>query len=121
MSRSRTFLSSTNHEQVCFFQAVMPLTHGINNLIIIVHLRAAFDQGFDGAVRALDSFGYLIDVLRLDDSFQVVLQHFCEIVWPNTLELEHPMGHPWAYFVVQTRGSISKSLPSPAGCHNDPS
>jgi len=34
----------------------------------------------DGAVGALDGFGYLVNILRLRDSFEIVLEDFGEEV-----------------------------------------
>ena len=58
-------------------------TKHIHNTVHVVHLNAAFDEIPNLLDRSLDSPGDLIDILRLHDSFQVVLQNFSEVVWSS--------------------------------------
>lgn len=45
-----------------------------------VNLGALLDEEANGSVLALDGSGDLVDVLRLDDSLEVVLEDLCEVV-----------------------------------------
>jgi len=56
------------------------LTQGIEHLIQVPHGAAALDQGLDALVGGADGLGDLVDVLRLDDGLEVVLEQLGEVV-----------------------------------------
>jgi hypothetical protein len=53
----------------------------IHNLFHVVKRGTSPDQVLDTLDGALHSTGNLINILRLDDSLQVVLQHLGEVVY----------------------------------------
>lgn len=56
------------------------LTQHTADFFEVVHLGTAFDQAADGLIRGLDGFGNLIDVLRLDDGFKIILKKLCKVI-----------------------------------------
>ena len=56
------------------------LTKGIKDLVKVLHGRAALDERFNAPVGSTNGLGDLIDVLRLDNSLEVILEQLCEVV-----------------------------------------
>lgn len=56
------------------------LTKNIKDLLHVVHGGIGLDQGSNRLICALDCLWDTIDILRLDDGFQVILQNFGEVV-----------------------------------------
>lgn len=92
-------------------------------MLHIVHLSASLQKSTDLLYRALDSSRDLVNILGLDDSFEIVFQDLCEVVLKNLLVyvLIPRMSMEGTYFEAQTHGNTSIFLPSPVGCHIGPS
>lgn len=56
-------------------------TKNIEDVFHVVHLRTSLDEVANTLDGTLDSSGDLVDILRLDNSLQVILQHLCEVVY----------------------------------------
>jgi hypothetical protein len=52
----------------------------VEHLVQVAHRDAAFNQGLDALVSGTDSLGNLVDVLRLDDGLEVILEQLGEVV-----------------------------------------
>lgn len=59
----------------------MNLTHRVNDLLVVVHLGATFQQLFHRAFRAFDCSGNLVHILRLDDGLEIILENLREVVY----------------------------------------
>ena len=57
------------------------LTKDFEDLVNAVHLCSCFQERLHTLLRTFDGFRYLIDVLRLHNSFQIIFQDFCEIIY----------------------------------------
>jgi hypothetical protein len=55
-------------------------TQGVEHLVEIAQREAAFNQGLDTLVGGADGLGDLVDVLRLDDGLEIVLEQLGEVV-----------------------------------------
>ena len=93
-------------------------TKNFADLFEIVHLRAALDEMANCFVGALDRFGDLVNILRLDDSLEIVLQDLGEVVCTASIHVSRRT-RLCPYSAVRIRGSTSRSLPSPADYHRD--
>jgi hypothetical protein len=58
----------------------MELTESVQDLVQVVHGLAAFNQELDSLVGGADRLGDLVDVLRLDNGPQIILQNLGEVV-----------------------------------------
>lgn len=85
MSRSRTWRSSARAISQIIEQRQFVLTHGIYNLFIIVHLSSALQEACDCPVGCFDSTRDLINILGLDDSFEVILEDFGEVIYGSSV------------------------------------
>lgn len=52
----------------------------INHLIEVVHLSTSFDEFANRPICGLDGFGDLVDILRLDNSLEIVFEDLGEVV-----------------------------------------
>jgi hypothetical protein len=57
------------------------LTQHVHNMVHVSHLGSGFNIVPDSFVRSFDGFWDHIYILRLDDSFEVVLENLCEVVY----------------------------------------
>ena len=57
------------------------LTEGIENLIQVLHAGTCLDEGLDALVAAADGARNLVNILRLDDGLEVILEQLGEVVW----------------------------------------
>jgi hypothetical protein len=82
MSRSATWFSSKIFGLVdALKQRELEIhTEHIHDLLHVVQLDTGLDDVLDTLNGALDSAGNLIDILRLDNSLQVILQDLGEVV-----------------------------------------
>ena len=71
----------------------------------------------DRPIRAFDGFRELIDILRLDDSLQVVFQNFREIIYTLLSLRLGSMNASEAYSAIQSPGNILGFLPNQVGYH----
>ena len=79
-------LTDVTVEDVSQFQVV-------DHLVEVFHLGAGLDEVAHRSVGGLDSLGDLINILRLDDSLEVVLEHLCEVVYDSlTRRVLHSSG-----------------------------
>lgn len=53
---------------------------GVANLLKVVHLGSALNESLDGLVSCTDSSWNLVDILRLDNGLQVILEELGEVV-----------------------------------------
>jgi hypothetical protein len=59
----------------------MSPTENVHDVFHIAHLRPSFDKRLHCFNGALDSSWDLIDILRLDDSFEIILENLGEVVF----------------------------------------
>lgn len=88
-------------------------------MLVIVHLVSGFDQRPNRLNIAFDGSRQLIDILWLDDSLEIVFEDFGEVIFAESAYVKEEEKKA-SYFVAQNLGSISRSLPNLAGCHNVP-
>ena len=79
-------LEFSTREQVDLTVEDVPQLKVVEHLLQVVHLRAGADELSNGPFGALDSLGDLVDILRLDDSLQVVLEDLGEVVWESSAQ-----------------------------------
>ena len=72
-------LCETDQHFVPWFDLASP-TKNIKNLRQIIHGSSTFDQSSNSLVGAFDCLWDSVDILRLDDSFKIILQDFREVV-----------------------------------------
>lgn len=76
-------------------------TKNIHHMIHVVHLGTRLDESTNILHWSLHGLGDLVDVLWLDNRFQVILQHLCEVVWIQSVS-----GHQ----ALSTRGKRTLQL-----------
>jgi len=78
----------------------------VANLLEVVHLSSALDQSLDRLIGCADSSWNLVNILRLDNGLQVILEELGKVVYalislktlPGVLRITHSE--------AQNRGSI---------------
>ena len=58
-------------------------TKDVHNVFHVVHLRTSFNEWTDRLDGTFDGPRNLVDILRLDNSLQIVFENLGEIVWNN--------------------------------------
>lgn len=87
-------------------------------MIQIVQLSTSLDELADLFYGPLDGSGNLVNILRLDNGLQIVLQDLCEVVYGKSVPIQsNSMCRQQTYSEVRNHGSIARSPPSPAGHH----
>lgn len=102
----------------------MTLTHGVHtedieNFFVIVLLNASLEEFFDGTLGSLDGFGNLIDILRLDHGFEIILENLGEVVYSESVRRSGHRGG-YTYSATPIPGSILRYLANPGDRRNGP-
>ena len=92
------------------------LTQHVHDVVHVSHLGSSFNVVPNSFVGSFDGFGDHIYILRFDDSFKIVLENFCEIIYIFQLELDWHWEEK-THFAAQTHESTSKFPPNLGGCH----
>ncbi len=79
-SDSETLKLSTGKECDIAVHNVVELKN-VTNLLEVIHLGSALDQGLDTLVCCANGLWNLVDILRFDNSLQIVLKELCEVVY----------------------------------------
>ncbi len=80
-------------------------TQGVNNLVQVVQGKPALDQSLDALVGGADGLGNLVDVLRLDDGLEIILEKLREVVCQRVSPLTVPPEDGNPYSATRSRGS----------------
>jgi hypothetical protein len=100
------FCSSRQRMLKSFYQRKISLTKDIHNAVHVVHLRTGLNQRADLLHGSLDSSRDLVNILGLDNSLQIVFQHFREVIWKAVSVVPNNPIPRSTYSEVQIHGSI---------------